>query len=122
MGGQTDLQLTREVRPGAHVLRVSPGEAGAGRQYEVTLSEGPRPAEAWVSGARAKLAVRSEQEAALAAALGKSAGSVGDAMTANEKCSDGMDNDLDFFIDCEDWDCSHNPLVTVCADEPLVCG
>ncbi|MCA9696245.1 MAG: hypothetical protein KC431_01885 [Myxococcales bacterium] len=59
---------------GAHVTRVSPGEAGHGRQIEVTLSDGARPAEGWVAGVRAKLEVRTEQEARLAAALGKSAG------------------------------------------------
>ena len=29
-------------------------------------------------------------------------------------CNDMMDNDLDGFVDCEDWDCSWNPLVTLC--------
>ncbi len=32
----------------------------------------------------------------------------------NERCSDGVDNDLDGFFDCDDWDCSWHPLVTVC--------
>jgi hypothetical protein len=35
---------------------------------------------------------------------------------------DGEDNDGDGFTDCDDWDCSHNPLVTVCADGPKVCA
>ncbi|NVB38837.1 hypothetical protein G6O69_13430 [Pseudenhygromyxa sp. WMMC2535] len=63
---------------GAHVVRVSPGEAGGGRQIEVSLADGPRPAEAWVEGHRAKLEVRTEQEAQLAAALGKSGAAAGD--------------------------------------------
>lgn len=29
-------------------------------------------------------------------------------------CSDGIDNDDDGYTDCEDWDCSHSPHVTVC--------
>jgi hypothetical protein len=39
---------------------------------------------------------------------------------ANTKCSDGVDNDGDSFVDCLDWDCSHNPLVTNCPT-PRVC-
>ncbi|MCK5799300.1 MAG: hypothetical protein KAI47_19050, partial [Deltaproteobacteria bacterium] len=35
-------------------------------------------------------------------------------------CSDGIDNDADGFVDCADWDCSWNPLVTVCTS-PRVC-
>ena len=42
--------------------------------------------------------------------------------SANEKCSDGKDNDADGYIDCADWDCSHNPAVTICNDKPKVCG
>lgn len=38
----------------------------------------------------------------------------------NARCSDGLDNDLDGFIDCDDWDCSWHPLVTVCQG-PKVC-
>ena len=29
-------------------------------------------------------------------------------------CMDGMDNDGDGYIDCDDYDCSMNPGVTVC--------
>ena len=29
-------------------------------------------------------------------------------------CSDGMDNDNDGYVDCEDYSCSRNPDVTVC--------
>ena len=32
----------------------------------------------------------------------------------NEACSDGVDNDGDGYADCEDFDCSRNPDVTVC--------
>jgi hypothetical protein len=39
---------------------------------------------------------------------------------ANMRCSDEMDNDGDTFIDCFDWDCSNNPIVTVCT-APRVC-
>ncbi len=39
----------------------------------------------------------------------------------NDACSDGLDNDIDGFVDCMDWDCSHNPDVTVCGDGPRVC-
>jgi hypothetical protein len=46
-------------------------------------------------------------------------------------CTDGRDNDADGFVDCEDWDCNHNPTTTaMCAMHramlnpplPLVCG
>jgi len=36
------------------------------------------------------------------------------AVTPDDNCSDGLDNDEDGFVDCEDWDCSWNPDVTVC--------
>jgi hypothetical protein len=35
-------------------------------------------------------------------------------VTPNDNCSDGLDNDNDGFADCDDWDCSWNPDVTVC--------
>ncbi|MEM1033541.1 MAG: hypothetical protein AAGN82_24615 [Myxococcota bacterium] len=41
-------------------------------------------------------------------------------LTPDMKCSDGLDNDLDGFVDCEDWDCSWNPEVTICTS-PRVC-
>ena len=56
---------------GAHALRVSVAGAGA-RQIEVTVASNSRPSEAWVVGARARLEVLTDQEARLAAALGKS--------------------------------------------------
>ena len=31
-----------------------------------------------------------------------------------------LDNDADGFVDCEDWDCSYNPDVTIC--ESPICG
>ncbi|MBZ4398990.1 hypothetical protein OWM54_35405 [Myxococcus sp. MISCRS1] len=34
----------------------------------------------------------------------------------NTQCSDGKDNDLNGYTDCEDYACSKNPHVTVCAD------
>ena len=30
------------------------------------------------------------------------------------RCGDGLDNDADGFIDCDDFDCSHHAQVTVC--------
>jgi len=33
---------------------------------------------------------------------------------SDARCEDGIDNDLDGFTDCEDWDCSWNPAVSVC--------
>jgi len=42
-------------------------------------------------------------------------------MKVNRFCSDGLDNDGDTYVDCEDWDCRWNPLVTVCNDEIKVC-
>ena len=39
---------------------------------------------------------------------------------ANAYCEDGLDNDGDGYIDCADWDCSWNPLVTICQG-PRVC-
>ncbi len=41
-------------------------------------------------------------------------------LTPDMKCSDGLDNDNDGFVDCEDWDCSWNPEVTICSS-PRVC-
>jgi hypothetical protein len=38
------------------------------------------------------------------------------------RCSDGLDNDKDGFVDCDDWDCSWNPLVTVCNGRAKVCA
>ena len=59
---------------GAHVLRVSPGQNGGGRQLEVTLAhdEAGRPREAWITGLRCAVEVRTEAESRLAAALGRS--------------------------------------------------
>ena len=39
------------------------------------------------------------------------------------ECTDGIDNDEDGYTDCADWDCSHNPAVSIdaCADAPKVC-
>jgi hypothetical protein len=34
--------------------------------------------------------------------------------SADAACSDGKDNDGDGFADCDDFDCSWNPQVTVC--------
>lgn len=62
---------------GANVHRVSPGEAGGGRQVEVTLGDGPRAREGAVGGIRAQLVVQTEQEAQLAESLGKRGGGVG---------------------------------------------
>mgnify|MGYP002038764261 CR=1 FL=1 len=39
---------------------------------------------------------------------------------ANFACSDEKDNDGDGYVDCDDFDCAWNPLVTVC-DGPRVC-
>ncbi|MEZ4444800.1 MAG: hypothetical protein R3B72_37340 [Polyangiaceae bacterium] len=35
-------------------------------------------------------------------------------VTPDDHCSDGLDNDNDGYVDCDDWDCSWNPEVTVC--------
>ena len=40
--------------------------------------------------------------------------SVGDAAEAAQRCTDGIDNDGDGFVDCDDWDCSYNNLIDVC--------
>jgi hypothetical protein len=37
----------------------------------------------------------------------------------NARCSDGQDNDLDGFVDCDDWDCAWHPLVTVCTGRKI---
>jgi biotin carboxyl carrier protein len=59
---------------GAHTMRVAPRSGGDLRQLEVSLAEHEgRAREAWLAGVRAKLEVRTEREARLAAALGKSA-------------------------------------------------
>ena len=33
------------------------------------------------------------------------------------RCTDGVDNDMDGFIDCDDFGCSRNPAVTVCLED-----
>lgn len=59
---------------GAHALRVT----GAGaRQIEVTVASNSRSTEAWLAGTRARTHVLTQQEARLAAALGKSAAGTG---------------------------------------------
>jgi hypothetical protein len=42
-------------------------------------------------------------------------------LAADMACSDGGDGDSDGYIDCADFDCAYNPLVTVCNDDPKVC-
>lgn len=37
-------------------------------------------------------------------------------------CTDGLDNDLDGFVDCDDWDCNHNPLAVNVDGTPLCRG
>src|SRR5690606_7490569 len=37
-------------------------------------------------------------------------------------CTDGIDNDLDGFVDCDDWDCNHNPLAVTVDGTPLCRG
>ena len=37
-------------------------------------------------------------------------------------CTDGIDNDLDGFVDCDDWDCNHNPLAVTVDGLPLCRG
>ncbi len=46
---------------------------------------------------------------------------------ARSNCADGIDNDHDGFIDCDDWDCNWNPVTRdLCLypglDRPRVCG
>jgi biotin carboxyl carrier protein len=65
------------VDAGGHAVRVTPLADEDARQIEVTLASNSRPSEAWVAGARARLEVLTEQEARLAAALGKSAAGSG---------------------------------------------
>jgi biotin carboxyl carrier protein len=57
---------------GGHALRVTSLAGDHPRQIEVTLASNSRPSEAWVAGERARVEVLTEQEARLAAALGKS--------------------------------------------------
>ena len=42
-----------------------------------------------------------------------------DPITENddETCADGIDNDLNGYTDCEDYQCSRNPSVHVCVTE-----
>ena len=73
-----DGQAFEVADAGAHGLRVSAREGdGAGRQHEVTIAGEPRPSEAWIAGERLGVEVQTEQEARLAAALGKTAGGSG---------------------------------------------
>lgn len=63
---------------GGRALRVSATDAEHSTQLELSVAGSPRPTEAWVgaSGTRVAVELRTEQEARLAAALGKgSAGS-----------------------------------------------
>ena len=62
---------------GAHAMRVTALAEDDARQIEVTVASNSRPSEAWVAGARARIEVLTEQEARLAAALGKSASGSG---------------------------------------------
>jgi len=62
---------------GGHAVRVSAAADDDARQIEVTLASNGRPSEAWVAGSRARVEVLTEQEARLAAALGKSAAGSG---------------------------------------------
>lgn len=34
-------------------------------------------------------------------------------------CTDGLDNDADGFVDCDDWDCNYNPLAVDAAGNPI---
>jgi biotin carboxyl carrier protein len=68
---------------GGHAVRVSTLTDDDAKQLEVTLASNSRPSEAWVAGSRARIEVLTEQEARLAAALGKSsAGSGSGSLTA----------------------------------------
>lgn len=58
---------------GGHAVRVTTGTT----QLEITLASNGRPSEAWVAGSRARVEVLTEQEARLAAALGKSSAGSG---------------------------------------------
>ncbi|MCP4499807.1 MAG: hypothetical protein GY822_07580 [Deltaproteobacteria bacterium] len=40
-------------------------------------------------------------------------------VTPDDNCTDGLDNDRDGFVDCDDWDCAYNPAVTVCASHNI---
>jgi hypothetical protein len=48
-------------------------------------------------------------------------GVIGDHAASLDQCSDGFDNDGDGFIDCDDWDCNHNPDLTGGPCRGLVC-
>jgi biotin carboxyl carrier protein len=72
-----DGQPFEVAEAGGHALRVSPEADGPTRQLEVTVAGEPRPTEAWIAGGRARVEVRTEQEARLAAALGKGASGSG---------------------------------------------
>ncbi|MBJ71094.1 MAG: hypothetical protein CMN31_07095 [Sandaracinus sp.] len=41
---------------------------------------------------------------------------------AQGRCTDGVDNDSDGFVDCDDWDCQWNPLLNPQTQRPLVEG
>ncbi len=45
---------------------------------------------------------------------GKPGGTNSTAENTDALCSDGISNDGDRFVDCDDFDCSQNPKVTVC--------
>ncbi|HJL18710.1 MAG TPA: hypothetical protein RMH99_23815 [Sandaracinaceae bacterium LLY-WYZ-13_1] len=53
-------------------------------------------------------------------------GAVPDDLTQDERrrmvvagCTDGEDDDRDGFVDCEDWDCNHNPLARRADGTPI---
>ena len=60
------------------------------------------------------------QESVYRPEFGGIAAGAQEAAKANGFCEDGLDNDGDGYTDCADWDCSWNPLVTVC-DGPKIC-
>ena len=68
-----DGQAYEVADAGAHAMRVSPADPSQLQQVELSLAGAPRPREAWLAGVRVAVEVRTEQEARLAAALGKGA-------------------------------------------------
>lgn len=62
---------------GGQAVRVSPADPARTQQLELSVAGSPRPTEAWLAGTRVAVELRTEQEARLAAALGKGAAGSG---------------------------------------------
>jgi Ca2+-binding EF-hand superfamily protein len=94
------------------------------------MFEGPNPAEFWICATLQApcLETPSWSDDSALTALPDYVGLyyVEERDFVRDACIDGIDNDGDGFVDCDDWECNWNPLTRdICADEngrAPVCG